>query len=147
MSSRNVIIWKLPRSKWNADPFTIRTAALVFSYSAVEYTCPVWELSKHARKLDSTFNECCWIITDCLKPTRTDNLHILTGIDSPGISRAVSSQSEQVRQLNNSHHPIFQHAPEMSCLHSEKHHTRHENHHSGETSRWRSPRVDHLEKS
>ena len=112
VSTRNAIIRKLTHSKWGADPSTIRTAALALSYSAAEYACPVWECSKHARKLDCTLNECCQIITGCLKPTRTDHLHILTGIAPPGIRRAVASQSEWVRQLNDPHHPMFQHTPE-----------------------------------
>ena len=118
MSSRNAIIQKLTHSKWGTDPFTIHTAALVLSYLAAEYACPVWECSKHVRKLDSTLNKCCQIITGCLKPTKTDHLHILIGIAPPGIRRAVASQSEQVRQLNDPHHPMFQHTPEMSRLRS-----------------------------
>ena len=60
--------------------------------------CPVCECLKHARKLDSTLNECCRIITGCLKPTRTDHLHILTYIALLCIRRAVASQSEWIRQ-------------------------------------------------
>ena len=74
VSSRNAFIWKQTHSKWGADPSTICTAALALSYLAYEYTYPVWECSKHARKLDSTLNECCRIITGCLKPTRTNYL-------------------------------------------------------------------------
>ena len=98
VSSRNAIIRKLTHSKWGANPSTIHTAALVLSYSAAEYTCPVRECSKHVRKLDSTLNECCRVIRGCLKPTRTDHLHIFAGIAPPGIRRAVASQSERVRQ-------------------------------------------------
>ena len=101
VSSRNATIQKLTHFQWGADPSTIHTAALALSYLAAEYACPVWERSKHERNQDSTLNEYCWIITGCLEPTRTDHLHILAGIASPGIRRAVSSQSEQVRQLNN----------------------------------------------
>ena len=118
VSSRNAIIRKLTHSKWGADPSTIRNAAFTLSHSATEYAYPVWECSKHARKLDSTLNGCCRIITGCLKPTRTDHLHILTGIAPPGIRRAVVSQSERVRQLNDPYHPMFQHTPETSRLHS-----------------------------
>ena len=109
VSSRNAIIRKLTHSKFGADPSTICTA---------EFACPVWECSKHAIKLDSTLNECCRIITGCLKPTRTDHLHILAGIAPPGIRRAVASQSERVRQLDDPCHHMFQHTPETSCLHS-----------------------------
>ena len=91
---------------------------LTLSYSAAEYACYVWEHSKYVRKLDSTLNECCRIITGCLKQTRTDHLHILTGIAPPGIRRAVTSQSEWIRQLNDPRHPMFQHTPETSRLHS-----------------------------
>ena len=117
VSSRNAIIWKLTHSKWGSDPSTIRTAALTLSYSAAEYACPIWECSKYTRKLDSTLNECCQIITGCLKPTRTDHLHILAGIAPPGIRRAVASQSERFRQQNDTCHPMFQYTPETSSLH------------------------------
>ena len=73
---------------------------------------------KTCEELDSTLNKCCRIITGCLKPTRTDHLHILASIAPPGIRRAVASQSERVRQLNDPHHPMFQHTPETSRLRS-----------------------------
>ena len=119
VSSRNAIIRKLTHSKWGADPSTICTVALVLSYLATEYTCPVWECSKHVRKLDSTLNKCCQIITGCLKPIRADHLHIFTGITPPGI-KAVAIQSERVGQQDDTHHPMFQHTPEMPDMHSRR---------------------------
>ena len=116
--------WQLEFTQVNHTPLmyllcivcTICPVALTLSYLATEYMCLVWERSKHARKLDSTLDKCCRIITGCLKPTRTDHLHILAGIAPPGIRRAVTSQSEQVRQLNDPRHPMFQHTPETSRL-------------------------------
>ena len=76
------------------------------------------EALKTCEETRQSLNECCRIITGCLKPTRTDHLHILAGISPPGIRRTVASQSELVRQQNDPHHPMFQHTLEMLCQRS-----------------------------
>ena len=37
--------------------FTLRTTALALCFSTAEYTCPVWERSAHAAKIDSSLND------------------------------------------------------------------------------------------
>ena len=66
VGTRNNIIRKLRTSKWGSTPTTLRSSALALYYSAVEYACPVWERSIHAKKLDGTLNETCRMITGCL---------------------------------------------------------------------------------
>ena len=64
-----------------ASPHVLRTTALALSFSAAsEYACPVWERSAHASHLDPVLNKTCRLITGCVKPTNTNNLHLLAGI-------------------------------------------------------------------
>ena len=48
VATRNNLLEILSNSRWGCNASTIRTAALVLSYSAAEYACPVWDISPHA---------------------------------------------------------------------------------------------------
>ena len=69
IQSRNALLSKLANSKWEANPYTLRTTVLARCFSTAEYACPVWERSAHAAKIDSALNDTCRRITGCLKPT------------------------------------------------------------------------------
>ena len=58
----------------------MRTAALSLVYSTAEYCAPVWCRSAHTHLIDSVLNDTLHIITGCLRPTPTDYLPILAGI-------------------------------------------------------------------
>ena len=94
---------------WGANPQTLKATALALCYSAAEYACPVWERSAHAKKINTAFNACCCHITGCLLPIPIDNLYILAGI-APHIRRRVASMKECKRQVEDAHHPLFNHA-------------------------------------
>ena len=97
-SARNNILKKLSNTKWGTSPSTIKTTALALSYSTAEYTCPVWERSTHAEKIDPVLNEACRLITGCLKPTKVESLYQLAGIAPPSIRRSTISQREREKQ-------------------------------------------------
>ena len=82
VANRNNIM-KKSNSKWGCNASTIRTTALVMSYSAAEYACPVWARSPHASKLDPELNNACRSITGCLRPTNVEELYLLAGIAPP----------------------------------------------------------------
>ena len=120
MSTRENILRKLTTSKWGASPPVLRTSALALSFSAAECTCPVWERSAHACHLDPVLNESCRLITGCLKPTNTTNLHLLAGIAPPEIRREAASKQERLRQVCDRRHMLFYYKPAPSRLKSRK---------------------------
>ena len=65
----------------------MRTAALSLLYSAAEYCAPVWCRSAHTRLIDSVLNDALRIVTGCLRPTPTDHLPILSGIQPAELRR------------------------------------------------------------
>ena len=90
VNARNNIIRKLANSKSGCNASTLRPSCLVLCYSAAEYACPVWARSTHAHKLNPALNDCCRIISGCLKPTNLDSVHLLAGIAPPHIRRNVA---------------------------------------------------------
>ncbi|XP_071476748.1 uncharacterized protein [Diadema antillarum] len=90
VSARNTLLRKLITSLWGANPTTIRSTALALCFSAAEYACAVWERSTHAKKIDPVLNTSCRCITGCMKPTKTDDIYILSGIILAKIQHASS---------------------------------------------------------
>ena len=120
VSSRNSILKKLANTKWGTDASTIRTTALALCFSAAEYASPVWSRSVHAAKIDPVLNDACRAITGCLKPTRVDDLYLLSGIAPPYIRRTVVSEKERNKQETDPLHPLFQQEPAVKRLKSRK---------------------------
>ena len=71
---------RLVGSGWGAGAKTLRTATLSLVYSTSEYCAPVWCRSAHTRLIDSVLNDALRIVTGCLRPTPTDHLPVLSGI-------------------------------------------------------------------
>ena len=67
-------------SEWGAGAKTLRIATLFLAYSTAEYCAPVWCRSAHTCLIDSVLNDALRIVTGCLRPTPTDHLPILSGI-------------------------------------------------------------------
>ena len=111
VGARNNILKKLANTKWGTDAKTIRTTALALCFSAAEYASPVWSRSAHAAKIDPVLNTACRAITGCLKPTRVDDLYLLSGIAPPHIRRTVLSRKEKSKQENYPLHPLYQQEP------------------------------------
>ena len=86
-SSRVTLLRRLVGSGWGAGAKTLRIATLSLVYSAAEYCAPVWCRSAHTRLLDSVLNDALRIVTGCLRPTPTDHLPILSGIQPAELRR------------------------------------------------------------
>ena len=120
VSTRNALLHKLSTSSWGSNPSTIRSTALALSFSAAEYACPVWGRSAHAKKLDPVLNTSCRCITGCMKPTKTDDLYLLSGIAPPDVRRTAASQKERLRQSEDERHPLYNHSAERQRLKSRR---------------------------
>ena len=67
-------------SRWGAGAKTLCIATLSLFYSTSEYCAPVWCRSTHTRLIDSVLNDALRIVTGYLRPTPTDRLPVLSGI-------------------------------------------------------------------
>ena len=74
-------------SGWGAGAKTLRIATLSLVYSTAEYCAPVWCCSAHTRLIDSVLNDALRIVTGCLRPTPTDHLPVLSGIQPAELRR------------------------------------------------------------
>ena len=111
VATRNNRLKKLSNSKWSCNASTIRTTALVLSYSAAVYTCPVWTRSPHASKLDPELNDACRSIIGCLRPTNDEELYLLAGIAPPDIRRDGCARVENKKQETNAAHSLHGQVP------------------------------------
>ena len=80
-------------SGWGAGAKTLHIATLSLVYSTAEYCAPVWCRSAHTRLIDSVLNDALRIVTGCLRPTPTDHLPILSGIQPAELRRMVATLS------------------------------------------------------
>ena len=87
LSTRVTLLRRLAGSGWGANARTLRIAALSLVYSTAEYCAPAWCRSAHTRLVDSVLNDALRIVTGCLRPTPTDFLPILSGIQPAELRR------------------------------------------------------------
>ena len=87
LSSRVTLLRRLVGSGWGAGDKTLRIATLSLVYSTAEYCAPVWCRSAHTRLIDSVLNDALRMITGCLRPTPTDHLPVLSGIQPAELRR------------------------------------------------------------
>ena len=87
LSSRVTLLRRLKGSGWGAGAKTLRIATLSLVYSTAEYCGLVWCRSAHTRLIDSVLNDALRIVTGCLRPTPTDHLPILLGIQPAELRR------------------------------------------------------------
>ena len=87
LTTRVALMRQLADSDWGAGAKTLRTAALSLVYSTAEYCAPVWCRSAHTRLIDSVLNDALRIVTGCLRPTPTDYLPVLAGIQPADLRR------------------------------------------------------------
>ena len=79
LSKRVLLLRRLAGSGWGADAKTLCTAALSLIYSTAEYCAPVCCRGARTRLIDSVIDDALCIVTECLRPTPTDNLPVLLG--------------------------------------------------------------------
>ena len=91
--SHITLLRRLVGSKYGAGAKTLRIATLSLVYSAAEYCAPLWSRSAHTRLIDSVLNDALRIVTGCLRPTPTDHLHILSGIQPAELCRTGATLS------------------------------------------------------
>ena len=87
LSSRVTLLRRLVGSGWGVGAKTLRIATLSLVYSTAEYCAPVWCRCAHIRLLDSVLNDALRIVNRCLRPTPTDHLPVLSGIQPAELRR------------------------------------------------------------
>ena len=87
LSSRVTLLRRLVGSGWGDGAKTLCIATLPLVYSTAEYCAPVWCRSAHTRLIDSVLNDALRIVTGCLRPTSTDHLPVLSGIQPSELRR------------------------------------------------------------
>ena len=85
--SSRVLLRRLVGSGWGAGAKALRIATLSLVYSTAEYCASVWCRSAHTRLIDSVLNDALRIVTGCLRPTPTDHLPVLSGIQPAALRR------------------------------------------------------------
>ena len=80
LSTRVALLRRLAGSGWGAGAKTLRISALSLVYFTAEYCAPVWCCSTLTCLIDSIFNDALRIVTACLRPTPTEGLPALAGI-------------------------------------------------------------------
>ena len=99
LSSRVTLVRRLVGSGWGAGAKTLRIATLSsLVYSTAEYCAPVWCCSAHTRLIDSVLNDVFRIVTGYLRPTPTDYLPILSGIQPAELRRMGAALSLAYRE-------------------------------------------------
>ena len=107
ISSRVALLRRLVSSGWGVGARTLRIATLCLVYSTSEYCAPVWCRSAHTRLIDSILNEALRIVTGCLRPTPTDHLPVLSGIQPAELRRMGASFSLAHRRSLDPDHILY----------------------------------------
>ena len=82
LSSRVTLLRRLVGSGWGAGGKTLRITTLSLVYSTL-----VWCRSAYTRLIDSVLNDALRIVTGCVRPTPTDHLPVLSGIQPAELYR------------------------------------------------------------
>ena len=107
LSSRVTLLRRRVGSGWGAGAKTLRIATLSLVHSTAEYCTPVWCRSAHTRLIDSVLNDALRIVTGCLRPTPTDHLPILSGIQPAELRRMGATFSLAHRGSLNPDHILY----------------------------------------
>ena len=91
--TRVALLRRLVGSGWGADAKTLRISALSLVYFTAEYCAPVWCRSTHTRLIDSILNNALRIVAVCLRPTLTEDLPVLAGIQPAELRRLEATLS------------------------------------------------------
>ena len=107
LSSRVTLLRRLVGSGWGAGAKTLRIATLSLVHSAAEYCAPVWCRSAHTRLIDSVLNNSLRMVTECLRPTPTDHLPILSGIQPAKLRQMGATLSLAYRGSLDPNHILY----------------------------------------
>ena len=107
LSSRVTLLRRLVGSGWGAGAKTLRIATLFLVHSTAEYCAPVWCRSAHTRLIDSVLNDALRIDTGCLRPTPTDHLPVLSGIQPAELCRMGATLSLAYRGSLDPDHILY----------------------------------------
>ena len=108
LTTRVALMRRLAGSGWGAGAKTLRTVSLSLVYSAAEYCAPVWCRSAHTRLIDSVLNDALRIVTGCLRPTPTDYLPVLAGIQPAELRRLGATLSLAYRGSLDPGHILYE---------------------------------------
>ena len=106
LSSRVTLLRRLVGSGWGAGAKALRIATLSLVNSTAEYCAPVWCRSAHTR-LDSVLNDALRIVIRCLRPTPTDHLPVLSGIQPAELRRMGATLSLAYRGSLDPDHILY----------------------------------------
>ena len=87
LKARNSILKKLTGTTWGAHQTSLKTSALALCFSTTENCAPVWERSKHTKKIDTQLITTMRIVSGALKAIPTIWLPIMTAIVFPHLPR------------------------------------------------------------
>ena len=107
LSSRVTLLRRLVGSGWGVGAKTLRIATLSLVYSTAEYCTPVWCRSAHTRLIDSVLNDALRIVTGYLRPTPTDHLPVLSGIQPAELRRLGATLSLAYRGFLDPDHILY----------------------------------------
>ena len=107
LSLRVTLLRRLVGSGWGDGAKILRIATLSLVYSTAEYCAPVWCRSAHTRLIDSVLNDALRIVTGCLRPTPTDHLPVLSGIQPAELHRLGATLSLAHRGSLNPDHILY----------------------------------------
>ena len=105
--SRVTLLRRFVGSGWDAGAKTLRIATLSLVYSTAEYCAPAWCRSAHTRFIDSVSNDALRIVTGCLRPTPTDHLPVLSGIQPAELLRMGATLSLAYRGSLDPDHILY----------------------------------------
>ena len=106
LSTRVALLRRLAGSGWGADAKTLLISALSSVYSTAEYCAAVWCRSTHTGLIDSILNDAFRIVTGCLRPTPTEDLPVLAGIQPAELRRLGATLSLENRAIHDPNHVL-----------------------------------------
>ena len=94
-------------SGWDAGATTLHISALSLVYSTTENCAPVWYRTTHTRLIDRILNDTLRIVTECLRPTPTEDFPVLAGIQPAELSQLGATLSLANRAIHDPDHILY----------------------------------------
>ena len=106
LSTQVALLRGLAGSGRGAGAKTLRMSALYLVYSTAKYCAPVWCRSTHTRLIDSILNDALHIVTGFLRPTPTEDLPVLAGIQPAELRQLGATLSLANRAIHDLNHVL-----------------------------------------